>query len=220
MANIVIFGAGRVASIAKRYIDLHGPDRVVGFTVDLAFKTSETFEGLPLVAWEHLEERFPPSSVWLLGPLSSRLLNEFRRDRYLEGKRRGYSFTSFVHPEVHNDAESIGDNAFILMPTVIEPFVRIGNSVIVWGGAHIGHHSTIEDYCWISAQVGIGSASTIGERTFFGNEAFVDVNRTLGAACYIGSRAFVKRDLPAQSVVIPEGDPVKPYASARIKRIT
>jgi len=220
MSDIVVFGAGGVAGMAKRYIDLHGPDRIVGFTIDGRFKTSDDFEGLPLVPWEQLEEHFTSTEVRLLVPMSGRLQNEVRRDRYLEGKRRGYAFTSFVHPDNYNDAASIGENTFILMRGILEPGVRIGNGVMIWSGAHIGHHATIEDYCFLGGSVAVGAMATIGERTFLGSRTFIDANVTLGVACFIGSNGFVKQDLPPQSVVVREADPIKPYLSERIKRIT
>src|SRR4051794_33185280 len=110
MADVVVFGAGQLAEVVKAYIDAHGPDRVVGFTVDGEYRTGDTFHGLPLVAWDRLEDRFPPAAVKLLGPISYRRLNGFRRDRHLEGKARGYEFASFVHPAAHVYATEIGEN--------------------------------------------------------------------------------------------------------------
>src|SRR5258708_7583620 len=101
MADIVIFGAGQIAEVAKIYIDAHSEHRIIGFTVDAQFVKSDRFLNLPLVPWERLEQFFPPDRVELLGPLSYRRINEFRRDRYLEGKARHYRFASFIHPNSH-----------------------------------------------------------------------------------------------------------------------
>src|SRR6202521_8271 len=101
----------------------------------------DRFHGLPVVPWENLEEFFPPDQVWLLGPLSYRRVNEFRRARYLEGKRRNYRFASFIHPNCHVYTKEIGENCFILEANVIQPFVKIGNNVMLWSNNHIGHHS-------------------------------------------------------------------------------
>src|SRR5260370_28700122 len=101
MSDIVLFGAGPIADVARVYIGTQGPHRIVGFTVDGKFKQADSFAGRPLVAWEELETHFPPDSVELLGPLSFRQLNEFRRDRYHEGKKRNYRFASFIHPACH-----------------------------------------------------------------------------------------------------------------------
>ena len=130
MADMVLFGAGQIARSQRHTWTRTVSDRVVGFTVDGAFRKAETFAGLPLVAWEHLESRFPPNAVKLLGPLSYRALNELRRDRHAEGKARGYSFASFIHPSSHVYADAIGENAFILEANVVQPFVTVGQGVM------------------------------------------------------------------------------------------
>jgi acetyltransferase-like isoleucine patch superfamily enzyme len=219
MADIVVFGAGQIAEVAKAYIDAHGPDRIVGFTVDLSHKRADTFAGLPLIEWENLESRFLPDQVKLLGPLSYRRLNEFRRDRHLEGKRRGYTFTSFVHPACHIYTKEIGENCFILENNVIQPFARVGAGVMMWSSNHIGHHAVIGDYCFFASQVAVGGAATIGERVFLAAKVGVESGLTVGAGCFLGSTALVKRNLPDESVVPGSATPVARYSASRIKRL-
>jgi sugar O-acyltransferase (sialic acid O-acetyltransferase NeuD family) len=219
MADIVVFGAGQIAEVAKVYMDAHSPDRIVGFTVDAAYRHAETFHGLPLVAWERLEDHFPPGPVKLLGPLGYRRLNDFRRERHLEGKARGYAFTSFVHPASHVYTDAIGENSFILENNVIQPFVRIGDGVIIWSSNHIGHHAVIGDYCFLASHVGLGSGVRLGEACLLGGKAGVETGVQIGAASFLGGGAIVKQNLPAESVVPGQSDAVAPYSSARLKRL-
>jgi sugar O-acyltransferase (sialic acid O-acetyltransferase NeuD family) len=219
MADVVIFGAGQIAEVAKVYMDAHSADRIVGFTVDTAYRNAETFHGLPLVAWDQLEDHFPASSVKLLGPLSYRRFNDFRRERHLEGKARGYAFTSFIHPASHVYTHEIGENCFILENNVIQPFVRIGAGVMIWSSNHIGHHAVIGDYCFLASHVGLGSGVRLGESCFLGGKAGVETGVEIGAASFLGGGAIVKRSLPAESVVPGQSDPVAPYSSARLKRL-
>ena len=219
MADIVLFGAGRIAEVAKAYIDLHGADRIVGFTVDRDYCKAETFAGLPLAPWDMLESRFPPAEVKLLGPLSYQRLNDLRMERHLEGKARGYAFTSFVHPHSHIYTTDIGENCFILENNVIQPFARIGDGVMIWSGSHVGHHTTVGSYTFISSQVGLGSGVTIGERCFLAGKAGVDSGGQIGQACFVGLGALVK-DLPDEAVVPGRIDPPARSSSARVKRLT
>ncbi|WP_269933110.1 acetyltransferase [Aminobacter sp. HY435] len=219
MADIVIFGAGQIAEVAKTYIDAHGPDRVVGFTVDASYRTMGSFAGLPLVSWETLEQHYPPGQAKLLGPLSYRRLNEFRRDRHLEGVRRGYSFASFIHPACHIYTTAIGENCFILEGNTLQPFVRVGAGVMMWSNNHIGHHSVIGDYSFLASHVGLGGSTRIGERCFLAGKVGVENGVTVGDGCFLGSRVLVTRDLPAESVIPARGDPVGPYPASRIKRL-
>lgn len=219
MGDVVVFGAGDIAAVAKVYLDAHSRDRVVGFTVDEAYRTSDTFEGLPLVGWETLEQRFPPDEVQLLGPLSYRGLNELRRDRHREGKARGYAFSSFVHPASHIYTGEIGENCFILENNVIQPFVRIGAGVMMWSGNHVGHHAVIGDYCFLASQVGLGGGVRLGERCFLAGKVGVESGLTIGDASFLGTGAIVRRNMPAESVVPGQSDAPASYSTARMKRL-
>jgi len=88
---------------------------------------------------------FPAAAGQAAGALSYRRMNEFRRIRYLEGKRRNYQFTSFIHPDSHIYTTDIGENCLILEANIVQPYARIGNNVIMWSGNHIGHHCVIGD---------------------------------------------------------------------------
>ena len=220
MPDIVVFGAGRIAEVAKVYLDAHSADRVVGFTVDAAYQTADTFNGLPLVAWERLEERFPPGAVKLLGPLSYQRLNDFRRERHQEGKARGYAFTSFVHPASHVYTADIGENCFILENNVIQPYVRIGKGVMIWSGSHIGHHAIVGDYCFLSSHVGIGGGVKLGAGCFLAGKAGVESGLEVGDECFIGAGTVVLRNLPARSVVSTrKAATIAKFSSDRLKRM-
>ena len=47
----------------------------------------------------------------------------------------------------------IGENCFIFEDNTIQPFVKIGDDVVLWSGNHIGHHAEIGDHCFISSHV-------------------------------------------------------------------
>ena len=47
----------------------------------------------------------------------------------------------------------MGDNCFIFEDNTVQPFVTLGNNLVLWSGNHIGHHSTLRDHCFISSHV-------------------------------------------------------------------
>ena len=218
MSDIVLFGAGQIADVARTYIDTHGPHRIVAFAVDDAYRTGDTFAGRPQVSWEDLEHDYPPDRVQLLGPLSFRRLNQFRRSRFEEGKARGYSFASFVHPASHVYTDAIGENCFILENNSLQPFVEVGDNVILWSNNHIGHHTRIGDHCFLSSHIGISSNVTLGEECFLAGKSSIDYGRTIGARSYLGPAAVVLADLPPDSVVPGVASPVARYSSQRLRR--
>ena len=59
-----------------------------------------------------------------------------------------------------------GDNCFILEDNTIQPYVDIGNDVVMWSGNHVGHHSKIKDHVTLSGHVVISGCCTIEEYSF------------------------------------------------------
>lgn len=220
MADIVLFGASHAAEAATVYLQRHSEHRIVGYTVDAGYCTSAEVFGKPLVAWEKLHEVFPPERVKLLGPFSYHRLNQFRRDRYLEGKARGYAYITFIHPSALVYTEDIGENCFILGHNVIEPRVRIGDNVVMWGSNYIAHHSVVGDHCFFSAQVGITGNTPIGELCFFGGKVHIGKDVVIGKSCFFGEGSRVLRQVvPDHSAFIARATPRSRFSSSRLIKL-
>lgn len=81
-------------------------------------------------------------------------------------------------------------------------------------GIFIGSESTIGKNCTIMQQVTIGSsflkdskrrgAPTIGDNVFIGSGAMIIGKVTIGDNCRIGANAVVAKDIPANTIVVPE----------------
>lgn len=217
MTDLVLFGTGAAAQTVAVYLERHSDHRIVGHTVDAAFRDRDSLNGRPVVDWEDLERHFPPDRVELFGPFSYARMNGLRRDRYREGKARGYRFARFLHPGSHIYTDDIGENCLILEACVIQPFVRIGDNVIVWSMSGVGHHGQIEDHCFIASQVGLAGNVRVGAESYLGGRAAAVQDVTIGPGCALLNGAIAVRDLPARSVMI--GQELKPWPSTRLHRL-
>ena len=217
--DIVLFGTGDMAQVAAVYIRTHSDLNIVGYTLDHAYRKEDTFDGLPLVSWETLETDFPPDQVKLFGPLTYQRMNTIRRDRYLEGKARGYSFVSFIHPDCNIYADKIGENCLILEQNVIQPFSSIGNNVIIWSGSHVAHHAQVGDHVFISSHVTIGGSAVIGNECHLSGQAGVAHGLTLGPRCAVLNGAKLTRNLSEGSVISAELPRVRSFDSSRLHKL-
>jgi sugar O-acyltransferase (sialic acid O-acetyltransferase NeuD family) len=192
---VVIFGAGSFAQVAAVYLRKDSPREVVAHTVDGQYLTADAFAGLPLIAFENLLESHPPERVDVLVATGFRGVNRIRRGIYERCKRAGYQLVTYVSSKacVMTD-EPIGDNTFVFEANVIQPFVEIGHDVVLWSGNHIGHHSRIEDHCFIASHAVISGHVTIGEASFVGVNATLRDGISLGPSCVIGAGAMVLAD--------------------------
>ena len=200
---LVIFGSGDIAQLAHFYFSTDSEYEIVAFAVDSAYRTTSTFCGLPVIAFEEIAEHYSPDKHELFIALSYSKLNTARKEKYLAAKAMNYRLASFVSSRatVLNDGR-IGENCFILEDNTIQPFVTIGNNVTLWSGNHIGHHSTIKDHCFIASHVVVSGGVEIGEQCFIGVNATLRDHIKIGEKCVIGAGALLLADAETEGVYI------------------
>lgn len=185
----ILFGLSGQAQVMDYILTRDSEYEVVAFTSTRDYVTATEIYGKPLIAFEEIEEKYPPSEFEMHIAIGYNGQNETRRRFYEEAKAKGYKLLTYVSTRTTNYAASIGDNCFIFEDNTIQPFVTIGNNCILWSGNHIGHHSTIEENCFISSHVVISGHCTIGKNSFLGvNSTLRDgikigAYNTLGAGC-------------------------------------
>jgi sugar O-acyltransferase (sialic acid O-acetyltransferase NeuD family) len=220
MREVVIFGAGDIAALASFYFREDHGRRVAAFTVDAAYRQGELFLGCPLVDFETVAEKYPPSDYDFFVALSYTKLNRLRAEKVAAAKRLGYTLISYVSSRatVFSDLTH-GENCFILENNVIQPYVRLGANVTLWSGNHIGHHSVIQDDVFIASHVVVSGGVEIGRGCFIGVNATLRDHVSLGRECVIGAGALVLEDQPDYAVVAPGGTARSSVPSTRLRRI-
>lgn len=200
---LIIFGLGEMAQLAHYYFTTDSDFEVVAFTVDSKYINNTTFYDLPVIAFEEIALHYSPDQYDLFIAIGYSKLNMVRKEKYLTAKEKGYRMASFVssHATVLNDG-CIGENSFIFEANIIQPFVTIGNNVILWSGNNIGHHSIIKDHCFIACQAVLSGGVEIGERCFIGANATLRDHIKVGEKCVIGAGALLLADAEPESVYI------------------
>lgn len=200
---LIIFGTAEIASLAKFYFGQDSDYDVKAFTVDDDYVEEDTFEGLPVVPFSEVTDKFAPSDYEMHVALSYMKLNQLREAKYNQAKEAGYKLASYVcSKSVSWDDLTIGDNCFVLENQTIQPGVKIGNNVMIWSGNHIGHGTSIDDHTYLASHVVISGHCNIGKRCFLGVNATLRDFANIGDDCFIAMDASVTKDLEAKSVVL------------------
>lgn len=222
MAQIVIFGAGKVADVVYRQIVHSGQHDVAAFTVDAAHVPENgVLHGKPVVAFDSLTQQFPPERYQMLIAVGYHDLNAVRKEKYEQAKAEGYEFASFVSPRAGvGDWLEMGDNCIILDNAVVEPGVRLGNNVVIWSSVLIGHHTTIEDHAWIAGQAVFGGSARLGERCFVGLGAIVGHEVEIGEESFLGAGVLVTKCCDPKSVFIGKSTDIFRLDSERFLKIS
>lgn len=197
---VVIFGVGELGQLAHYYFFHDSPQTVAGFAVDPAYANSESICGLPLVSFEHVSERFPPSEHDFFVAVGYTNLNAARAQKCAQARALGYTLTSYVstRASVWPDLV-IGENCFIMEGNVIQPFVRIGNNVIICANSLISHHVEIGDNCFIASEVTVSGGVKIDENCFIGVNATIRERINVGRNCIIGAGALILKHAQPES---------------------
>jgi sugar O-acyltransferase (sialic acid O-acetyltransferase NeuD family) len=195
VSDVVIFGLGDFARIARIYLAEDSEHEVVAFTANERYVQGDRFEGLPVVPFESLPETHAPDRYLMFVAIGFSGVNQARREVYEQCRELGYELISYVNSRATCWGElELGANCFVFEENVIQPNVRIGNNVILWSGNHIGHDSTIEDHVFIASHAVISGNVTIGESSFVGVNATFRDGITVAPRCVIGAGALIMKD--------------------------
>jgi sugar O-acyltransferase (sialic acid O-acetyltransferase NeuD family) len=200
--KLILFGDSAFAEIAYEYFTFDSEYEIVAFTVSKEFLSKKELFGLPIIAFEEIEEQFPPTKFEMHIALVYNSLNRIRRQFYFEAKEKGYHLANYISTKsfIWRNVE-LGDNIFIFEDNTIQPFVKIASNNVFWSGNHIGHHSEIGSHNFFSSHVVISGYCTIGNSNFLGVNSTINNNLQIGDDCIIGSGSLIVKSTFSGSIV-------------------
>lgn len=194
-SKVMIFGTGSFAQLMNFYLDIDSDYEVVGFTATEDAIAGDSFNGKPLVAFDSICQTFSPRNHKMFVAVGYRQLNRVRAKYYDAAKALGYELITYISSKAtHWGDTTVGDNCCIMEATTVEPFVHIGNDVVFWSGSHIGHHSSVDDHCFLASAVVLPGFTRVGRHCFVGVNATLRDGITVGDGCLIGAGATVMSD--------------------------
>jgi sugar O-acyltransferase (sialic acid O-acetyltransferase NeuD family) len=203
MSKVILFGTGRGADVAYRFLTRDSEHQICGFAVDRQHLNRKSFHGLPVVAFEDVEKHFPPDEFRMFVLLGYQRMNTLRAQKYLDGKRKGYSFISYANSGFYRaEGLNIGENCFILDNQSISLDVKIGNNVVMWSSNHIGDLTVIGDHVWLASHVTIAAEVEVRPYCFLGIGATVGNKVELAAKTFVGANALVASNTAENSVYL------------------
>jgi sugar O-acyltransferase (sialic acid O-acetyltransferase NeuD family) len=203
MSKVVLFGTGSFAQVVHFLLTHDSEHEVVAFTVNEDHLKEREVMGLPVVPFETLEREYPPDAFKMFVAVGYKNLNKVRAGICDAARAKGYQLITYISSKCTYWGEEIGDNCFIFEDNTIQPFVRIGNDVVMWSGNHIGHHSRIGDHCFITSHVVISGHVEAAPYSFFGVNATVRDSVQIGESCIIGAGSLIMKSTGDKEVYIP-----------------
>lgn len=166
---IVIYGSGPLARLMAYYFSHDSHYNVVCFTVDEEYYAVKTFCSLPVIPFNEVCDKFPPTDYKMLVAIGYKSMRN-RKRMYDKAKEKNYALVNYISSKaITYDTINIGENNIIMGNVNIEPFVTIGNNNLFWSDTLVSHDVVIGDHNYISAKCLIGGGSLMENLCFFGN---------------------------------------------------
>lgn len=198
--DIVLFGLTQTADMVEYYIKKDSSCNIVARCVDKAYLNKNEHNGLPVLPFEDIEKYYSPSKYKMAIPMMNTRLNKIREEKYLQAKKKGYNFISLISPNSVCETDDIGENVFIIGSCHIQPFAKIGNNCMIWSGTEIGHHSVIEDNCFITG-ARIAGRIKVEKNCFIGHTSMLRDGVTIGKYSVIGMGSVIQKNIPDYSIL-------------------
>ncbi|MGI4779709.1 MAG: acetyltransferase [Janthinobacterium lividum] len=193
--KLIVVGDSAFAEVAFEYFDVDSAYSVVAFAVERAFLKKEELFGLPVVAFEDMQEKYDPTMHEVYVATVYTQLNRLRTRLAAAAKAKGYRLASYVSSRafVWRNVE-LGEHCFVFEDNTVQPFVKLEDNVVLWSGNHIGHHSIVRRNCFISSHVVVSGFCDIGENCFLGVNSTISNNVSVGRDNWVGPGSVVMRD--------------------------
>jgi len=203
MKEVVIFGINDFAELAHYYLTNDSKYDVVAFSVNKKYKEGiETFKGLPVIDFESIEYAFSPDKFLFFAPMAPSKMNSLREDVYNSIKSKGYDLISYVSSKATVFNTQFGENCFVLENNTIQPFVKVGDNVVMWSGNHIGHHSEIKNHVMFTSHVVLSGHCTVEDYCFLGVNATIRDNVILSKGTLVAMASSITKNTEEWGVYV------------------
>lgn len=202
--SLIIFGNGEIADMAFFYFNQENKNNIKAFCVDEKYIKKNSFNNLPVIPFENIENTYSPSEYNFHLALSYQKLNTIREKKFKEIEKKQYKFVSFISNKsyISTRVKKLGRNLFILENQSIQNDVQINDNVIIWSSNHIGHGSIINSHAYISSHVVISGHCNIGKRSFLGVNSSIADFCNVGDDCFIGMGSVINSNIKNGSTTV------------------
>lgn len=201
MKPVIVYGTNDVSQLASFYLQHDSDFNVVGYCVDRQFLDQSQCVGLPVFAFDEIS----PKEFDLFIPLYD---NKLRDSKAQEAKNKGFELISYISSKA-TVWSPVGDNCFIMEDNTIQPFVEIGNNIIMWSGNHIGHHSKIKNNVFFSSHVVLSGHCVVEPYCWFGVNSTIRDHITLAEGTFVAMATTITKNTEANKKYI--GTPAREF---------
>lgn len=188
----IIFGNTNFSEIIYYCICMENAMDVVSFTVNEKYIDNDEFCGLPLTAFEKINEQFPPEDYNILVTVGYSNMNKDRANIIGQVEAMGYELASYISKHATTLKIKYGVNTIVMPNAYVGYNVVLGKGNIIYSNSLLTHHITVGDCCFFAGGSTFGGEIEIENYCFFGlnctvkNGIIIRDFTLIGAGTYLG----------------------------------
>lgn len=199
--KVVIFGCSEFSTMIRHYIEKN--DQVYAYCADKEYIHENTYDGLPLVAFNDMKKLYPSDKYEMVIAIGYNQMNDIRKGRFIEAKQMGYNIYSYIHPSAIISTSKIGEGNIILENVVIAAGVTIADANIFQIGTVIAHHTTIGSYNFFAPKCAIAGDINITNNCFLGTNCTIKNGIYIAPYSLCGAGSVITQSTDIYSVTVP-----------------
>lgn len=200
MENIIIFGTGKLGQMLYYLIMESLQYKVVCFTAEKEYCKERSFLSLPLIPFDEVERKYPPSQYRMITALGGLGGTELRGGIFSKAKNKGYMHINYIHPTVVIEGcVQMGENNIVFPYSMLGFSGKMGNNNVVREKVYLGHEFTMGDHNFIGVGCNIGGSSKIGNLSYIAMGVTVTNNITISDQTFVGIGSLILKDTETNS---------------------
>jgi len=209
--NIVIIGASGQGKVVLDILQYDSNVTVIGFTDDDPSRQNKVVNGVQVLGNFHSLPQLI-QTYGIEGAIVAIGNNRMRASFFEKLKRLKLKLINAIHPStVISRNVKIGEGVVIAGGAIINTNSKIGNNTIINTGATIDHDNIIGNHVSIQPGANLGGTVTVKDYTQVGIGSTVVQGITIGQGVTVGAGAAVVKDVEDNTVVV--GVPARPMNS-------
>ena len=205
MKKVVIFGITDLSIILSDFLNQDSSYEIAAYTLNRDYipKDKSCFLDRPMIAFENLENQYPPDEYELFICVGYKQMNLHRRAVWEAAKAKGYRIASYIHPSAIVQSQRMGEGNLIMEGVILGLHTQIGSGNIFYAGSHVAHHTKVGDFNFFAISCAIAGHVDVKNFCFFGNNSTIRNAIEISDYSLIGAGCYVAHDTRAHSVVVP-----------------
>ncbi|MDV6376982.1 acetyltransferase [Sporosarcina sp. GW1-11] len=185
---IIIVGDGGHASVLiETLITLN--KKILGYT---APKERKELFHLVYLGTDDVIESYCPNEVELVIGLGTVGVSTFRKELFESYKKKGYTFTSVIHPSANlSPSVKLGEGVQIMAGVIMQTNVNVFDNVIINTGVIIDHDCKVKSHTHIAPGTTLSGSVTVGQGCHIGTGSAVIQGISIGDGTLIGAGSVV-----------------------------